>query len=58
MKDINTDLSTLPANSVVVVPEPLDQSGDRWHEMPQDSFSIIKNGEVKPVTEAADIFPL
>lgn len=47
LKDINADLSTLPENSVVVVSEPLDQSGEHWHEMPQDSFAIIKSGEVE-----------
>lgn len=47
LKEINADSPTLPANSVVVVSEPLDQSGEHWHEMPQDSFAIIKQGVVE-----------
>lgn len=46
MKEINEESGTMPANSVVVVSEPLDQSVDNWKEMPDNSFAMIRNGEV------------
>jgi glutamine amidotransferase len=46
MKEINEDSDIVPRNSVVVVSEPLDQSGEHWTEMPHNSFATIKNGQV------------
>ena len=46
MKDVNGDSASLPAHSVVVVSEPLDQSMEHWKEMPVGSFATIQNGKV------------
>ena len=46
MKDINSDYTIMPSNSVVVVSEPLDQSGEHWQKMPLNSFAVIKDGHV------------
>ncbi len=47
MKDISGDFATVPTNSVVVVSEPLDQSGECWQEMPLQSFATIRNGLIE-----------
>jgi predicted glutamine amidotransferase len=46
MKEKNEDSSAIPSQSVVVVSEPLDQTGEHWKEMPHNSFAVIKNGQV------------
>lgn len=46
MKDIDEDFSSVPKDSVIVVSEPLDQSGEHWNEMPQNSFAVIQKGNV------------
>jgi predicted glutamine amidotransferase len=47
MKEINEDCALVPENSVVVVSEPLDQSGEHWIEMPNNAFATIRNGQVQ-----------
>jgi glutamine amidotransferase len=44
MKDINQDNDTMPRKSVVIVSEPLDQSLERWNELPPGSFATFSAG--------------
>lgn len=46
LKDLNEENEIMPKSSVVVVSEPLDQSGDLWQEMPQQTFGTILGGKV------------
>jgi glutamine amidotransferase len=47
MKELNSgEAETMPAHSVVVVSEPLDQSMEHWKEMPVNSFATIAHGKV------------
>lgn len=47
LRDLNEDNHIMPENSVVVVSEPLDQSGELWQEMPANSFGTIASGIVR-----------
>jgi predicted glutamine amidotransferase len=47
MKDVCEDATAMPRNSVVVVSEPLDQSGEHWQEMPERSFAAIRDGRIE-----------
>lgn len=47
LKDMNEENEIMPKRSVVVVSEPLDQSGELWQEMPSNSFSSIAQGKVE-----------
>lgn len=46
MREINEDSAEVPARSVVVVSEPLDQSMDHWKEMPAGAFATIHDGKI------------
>lgn len=47
LRELNADNATMPRNSVVVVSEPLDQSGALWQEMPSNSFATFAAGEAR-----------
>ncbi len=47
LQDIGDNDFLVPNNSIVIVSEPLDHHNKRWNEMPNNSFAIIENGEVK-----------
>lgn len=47
LKDLSEENDIMPKRSVVVVSEPLDQSGELWEEVPANSFNSFANGSVK-----------
>jgi len=52
MQDIDDNAAAVPARSVVVVSEPLDQSMEHWKEMPVGAFATIRNGAIEIETLA------
>lgn len=46
LKDLNEENEIMPKRSVVVVSEPLDQSGDLWEEVPANTFNSFAHGSV------------
>lgn len=46
LQDLNKDIEVTPAKSVIFVSEPLDYLGDKWIEVPENSFGITKKGAV------------
>lgn len=46
LKDLSQENDVMPKRSVVVVSEPLDQSGELWQEMPTNSFARFTDGQV------------
>lgn len=46
LKDLSEENDIMPRRSVVVVSEPLDQSGDLWQEVPANSFGVYAEGNV------------
>lgn len=46
LRDISVGDSPIPENSVVFVSEPLDKLNDRWTAVPENSFTVIKDGKV------------
>ena len=47
MRAIDDNAETVPARSVVVVSEPLDQSMEHWNEMPVGAFATIRDGAIR-----------
>lgn len=47
LKDLSEENDIMPKRSVVVVSEPLDQSGNLWEEVPANTFNSFANGNVK-----------
>jgi len=46
MRDIDEAAAEVPARSVVVVSEPLDQTMDHWKEMPVGAFASFRDGSI------------
>lgn len=46
VKDISEVCSALPDGGVIIVSEPLDRLGQKWIEVPENSFVEIENGKV------------
>lgn len=47
LKDLGEVNETMPTRSVVVVSEPLDQSGELWTEVPSNTFNRFANGKAE-----------
>jgi predicted glutamine amidotransferase len=45
--DFDPEATEIPANSTLVVSEPLDRLSDKWTEIPENSFVTIENDKVK-----------
>ena len=46
VKDLSDACTALPAGGVIIVSEPLDRLGDKWIEVPENSFVLIESSEV------------
>lgn len=46
VKDISDACSILPQGGVIVVSEPLDRTGHKWIQVPENAFLIAENGTV------------
>lgn len=53
LKDLSEENDIMPKRSVVVVSEPLDQSGELWEEVAANTFNSFANGTVR--TEALSL---
>lgn len=46
VEDFANESTRLPEDSVVIVSEPLDGLSDKWEEVPENSFTTIRDGKV------------
>ena len=46
LKDLSNACTALSDGGVIIVSEPLDRLSDKWIEVPEQSFTTIKNGEI------------
>jgi predicted glutamine amidotransferase len=46
VKDLSGACTPLPKGGVIVVSEPLDRLGDKWVEIPENSYAVIGKGQV------------
>lgn len=46
VQDLSDACTALPVGGVIVVSEPLDRLGDKWIEVPKNSFMAVKDGGI------------